>query len=351
MKLKRILGFVFTFLLFAITVGFTYFVTSYDVQLIGAGGTEIGFATLNSGFFQKFNYPQLYDVTTWLGVFAIAVVFVFFCTGALQLVKNKGFKGVNSRIYLLAIIYVLLAGIYIVFENYIINYRPVLMDGKLQASYPSSHVMLVVTVMFTGLISINQMAKNKAFKVICNVVFSAVAVAMIVGRLICGVHWLTDIVGGVLISTTLIMLYYSLTLCVKKTDKEINQKNMASLGMSENNINQSIKTNSLTSTKVDEDLNNEVSLEKQQRIIDDILSNLDTSTIGQIEETSDEEKVKKTRISNTTARAKKQTIKSGVSLANPEPMTIQEALSKTNKTKSAEITQQKKTSTRKTTKK
>ena len=48
----------------------------------------------------------------------------------------------------------------------------------------------------------------------------AFSTLMVIGRLISGVHWVTDIIGSVLLSTGLYMLYWSAVLYTDKAKKE-----------------------------------------------------------------------------------------------------------------------------------
>lgn len=104
--------------------------------------------------------------------------------------------------------YIIVMALYLLFEVFIINYRPVLIDGHLEASYPSSTTMLVLCVIPTAMMQLNSQILNQTFrKVILGflVIFTAF---MVIGRLISGVHWFTDIVGGILLSTGLVVLYH-----------------------------------------------------------------------------------------------------------------------------------------------
>ena len=96
---------------------------------------------------------------------------------------------------------------YLLFEMVPINYRPILIGGNLEASYPSSTTLLVLSVMPTlKYQSDRRIAKPVTRKAIAVfvIVFSAF---MVLGRLIAGVHWATDIVGSVFLSSGLFMIY------------------------------------------------------------------------------------------------------------------------------------------------
>ena len=94
-----------------------------------------------------------------------------------------------------------------IFEIYPINYRPILIQGVMEASYPSSTTLLVLCVMPTLVEQTNGRIGNvKVKRIIRNIsiVFSAF---MVMGRLISGVHWFTDIIGAVLLSAGMFMIY------------------------------------------------------------------------------------------------------------------------------------------------
>ena len=56
---------------------------------------------------------------------------------------------------------------------------------------------------------------NKITKVI-NYLSIIIITITVVGRLISGVHWFTDIIGGILISSGLLMTFYSLLSIINK---------------------------------------------------------------------------------------------------------------------------------------
>ena len=96
---------------------------------------------------------------------------------------------------------------YLLFETVVINFRPVLIDGKLEASYPSSTTMLALCVLPTAMIQLKTRIRGDAVRRAILGIFVAFTVFMVVGRLLSGVHWLSDIVGGVLLSAGLVPLY------------------------------------------------------------------------------------------------------------------------------------------------
>ena len=90
----------------------------------------------------------LYNITEWLGIIPILVVMVYGLIGLKQLVKTKNVFKVDKEILILGGFYVVVAVLYVFFEKCIINYRPILVEGVLEASYPSSHTLM--TICFCG---------------------------------------------------------------------------------------------------------------------------------------------------------------------------------------------------------
>ena len=149
----------------------------------------------------------LYTVTDWLGLVPIAVAFGFAILGLVQLIKRKSLWKVDRNILALGVFYVAVMAAYVFFEMVVINYRPTLIEGILEASYPSSTTMLVMCVMPTVASQLNARIKNTVFRrcaVITIVIFTAF---MVIGRLLSGVHWITDIIGGALLSAGFVMMY------------------------------------------------------------------------------------------------------------------------------------------------
>ena len=187
----------------------TALVCFVDVRAIGPLESKVGFATLN-GHFHKLTGTSLwlYVVTDWLGLVPIAVAVGFGSFGLVQWIRRKGFFAVDRGILALGVFYIAVMAVYALFELVVINRRPVLINGYLEASYPSSTTMLVMTVMPTAAMQLREYIKNKtAMRLICLAIILFTAF-MVVGRLISGVHWLSDIIGGMLISGGLVILYY-----------------------------------------------------------------------------------------------------------------------------------------------
>jgi undecaprenyl-diphosphatase len=184
-----------------------------DVAAIGPEGTSVGFSKLNKLIHKMFGESlTVYKITEVLGVAALAVAGIFGIMGLMQLIKRKNLYKVDPEILILGGIYVVLGFLYIVFEKVEINYRPVIMPGDehVEASFPSSHTMLACVVLGTAMPLVGKYAKNRIQRSIFEVACLFLMTGLVLGRLISGVHWFTDIVGGVLISLCLIFLYYFL---------------------------------------------------------------------------------------------------------------------------------------------
>ena len=183
-----------------------------DVQPIGPQGSAVGFATINGWVHSLAGvHMSLYTVTDWLGLVPIGVAMGFALLGLIQWIKRKHLRQVDFSILVLGGFYLLVMAAYVLFEVVVINYRPVLINGCLEASYPSSTTMLVLCVMPTTLMQLNARIKSQTLKRWVGFGITAFILFMVIGRLLSGVHWFTDIIGGALLSAGLVMLYYSIT--------------------------------------------------------------------------------------------------------------------------------------------
>lgn len=185
----------------------TVLVMKVDVQPAGVNGTSLGFAGINTRFHQLTGeHERIYRITDWLGLVPIAICAFFGVLGLVQLIRRKSLLKVDADILLLGVFYIVVILAYLIFEKIVINYRPTLFDG-MESSYPSSTTLLVLSVMPTVVFQANRRMKDGALKkavIILSVLFAAF---MVIGRLVSGVHWLTDIIGSVLLSAGLYLVY------------------------------------------------------------------------------------------------------------------------------------------------
>ena len=198
--------------LLAAFVLWTVAICFLDVRAIGPQGSFVGFAGIN-GFVHNLTgvHWGLYYITDWLGLVPIFVCMGFSILGLIQWIKRKSIFKVNYDILVLGGFYIVTIATYLFFESVVINYRPVLIGGRLEASYPSSTTMLVMCVMPTAIMQFGNRIKNKVLRNIIAVAIITFIAFMVIGRLICGVHWFTDIVGGALLSAGLVMMYHLLS--------------------------------------------------------------------------------------------------------------------------------------------
>ena len=182
-----------------------------DVGSIGPNGSLVGFAVVNQWFHNLTGtHMTLYHITDWLGLVPVAVGFAFAILGLVQWVRRRSIWKVDFSILLLGVFYLTVLGIYLLFETYVVNYRPVLIAGFLEASYPSSTTVLVMCVMPTAILQLRARIRNNRLRKVLFAAINVFTAFMVVGRLLSGVHWLSDIVGGALLSAGLILLYHGI---------------------------------------------------------------------------------------------------------------------------------------------
>ena len=179
-----------------------------DVQAIGPRESTVGFAMINQFVHNLTGVNMtLYTITDWLGLVPLMFAMGFGILGLCEWIKRKHILRVDYSILVLGGFYIVVMVAYILFETFVINYRPILINGYLEASYPSSTTMLVMTIMPTAIIQFKSRIKSTTIRNIVVITLIVFTVFMVLARLISGVHWVTDIIGGALISAGLVLMY------------------------------------------------------------------------------------------------------------------------------------------------
>ena len=195
-------------LLLAAFAMWTAVVALVDVQPIGPQASSVGLATVNGLVHRALGVNwSLYVLTDWLGLVPVGVAAGFALLGLGQWVKRRSLCKVDFSILALGGFYLAVIGAYAFFEIAVVNCRPVLIGGVLEASYPSSTTVLSLCVMPAAAMQMRLRVKRPFLRKTLVIALNTFALLMVVARLLSGVHWLTDIVGGVLLSAGLVTLY------------------------------------------------------------------------------------------------------------------------------------------------
>lgn len=193
-----------------LALGFSVVVTKIDVRAIGETNTEVGLSHLNEKMFNMLGTNMTwYEITKYLGYVAIAIAAAWALVGLVQWIKRKNILAVDVKILALGVLYSITIGLYVAFTKIMINGRPIILpeETAVEPSFPSSHTMLVCVVSTGAIMILADYITNKGLRILVDIVLSAMAVAMIVGRLLSGAHWFTDIVAGILIAGMLLAWY------------------------------------------------------------------------------------------------------------------------------------------------
>lgn len=203
-------------LLVLISIIYTLLVKYVDTSIIGPNGSVVGFSSLNSFVFNLTgNNMTLYKITEILGIIPILIALMYAIIGLIQVIDRKSLK-VDKELIALGILYIIVILIYVFFEKCIINYRPVLIDGILEASYPSSHTLLSICICGSALLINKYLFNNKKIYKYINIISIISMVLIVLGRLLSGVHWASDIIGSIIISITLLKILETYYLSIKK---------------------------------------------------------------------------------------------------------------------------------------
>ena len=223
-------NYLLSFILLVIAIVFTILVSKVDVKTVevkpidgvtqnGVLTTDIGFSSLNQSVAVSFN-NIFYKISKYAGYLALVFVAFYGFTGLIELMQKKSLKGVNKALYMLAAFYVCVAIVYVLFEVVVINNRPVDMGEGLEASFPSSHTMLALCVCGSSLIASKYIIKKDNFRKCLNLISWVVMLLVVCTRTLSGVHWITDIFGGILISVFMLNVFSNAVKCLDKAEKE-----------------------------------------------------------------------------------------------------------------------------------
>ena len=203
--------------LILVAIIYTILVKKIDLSPIGPNESVVGFSKINLYFYNLIGVNMdLYKITEIFGYISLLLVAGYGIIGLIQMIKRKSIIKVDKSIIALGIFYIIVLGIYVFFEKFVINYRPVLIDNVLEASYPSSHTVLAICVCISGILVNKKLFNDKSITKYLNISFIVLMIAILFGRILSGVHWISDIFGGVLISIALLKTFKTILENIKE---------------------------------------------------------------------------------------------------------------------------------------
>lgn len=189
---------------------YTIAVKFIDVKAIGPENSKVGFSTVNKFFHNIIGYSDFwYKISQFFGYLVILTACIFALMAVIQFVKRKSIWKIDRNIISLGIFYVIVMFWYVFFEKVIINYRPFIFDEGLEASYPSSHTILAICIMGSAVIQFRKRFKNREHRRCADIIAVFIGGVTVLGRILSGVHWFSDILGGIILSTAMLLLYNS----------------------------------------------------------------------------------------------------------------------------------------------
>ena len=192
-------------LLYLLFFGFTILVMRYDVDVAGPGGSTVGFSKINLTVNEMFpGDGTCLKASEYIGYLCIGIAGANALIALVDFIRARGFAKMHKRYLMTMILYATIAGFYLLFEYLKINMRP---SGD-EASYPSTHTLLAINVLYSEILLLTYSSnRSRAWADLLRMLFAALMISMVFMRLFSGVHWLSDIVGAVLLALAANTLY------------------------------------------------------------------------------------------------------------------------------------------------
>lgn len=208
-------------ILLAVFVFWTVAVMTIDKAPIGPEESVVGFSGINGEFHKLTGLnTALYKLTDLLELIPLGICGLLGLLGLSQWIHRKDLLKVDADILATGVYYIVIIAAYFFFEKVALNYRPEMVEGVMEASYPSSTTLLVVSVMPSAILQINRRIPKGTLQTVLKIASAVFCLFMVIVRLVCGVHWLTDIIGGILLGSGLFLVLYGVIMKLdsKKAD-------------------------------------------------------------------------------------------------------------------------------------
>lgn len=190
----------------------TVLIKTVDVRAVGADGVVVGLAGLNDWWWGLCGTKAVAKLLSDLVGYLVLVLLVGLAVWQVVVAIRGRSLRLARHWWVLDGVIVALLVCYLVFELVVVNGRPLLVDGALKASYPSTHTLLFAVVLPLVAATVWREINNRPLRFTVAAVCGVLLVAGVILRAIAGVHWLSDIIGGLFLAATLVFTYLALTI-------------------------------------------------------------------------------------------------------------------------------------------
>lgn len=194
-----------------------------DVRVAPNGG-KIGLGKMNITVSYALGYGETwYKISKILGYVVLAAAVFNVAVTVWQYFKRKKLIAVDREFLCLCGLYAAVAVVYVAFELFPVNFRPTSSGNNLEASFPSSHALLALTVCGSSAIVAFRKIGSRPWRIAAITAESVLAVALVASRTLSGVHWITDVIGSVILSVALVSCFVG-GLCGIDADEKVRNK-------------------------------------------------------------------------------------------------------------------------------
>ena len=199
--------------LLVLFAAWTVAVVTVDVAPIGPENSTVGFSGINKAFHELTGLNRsVYKLTDLLEWLPLGVCGLLALLGLVQWVRRKNLLKVDADLLALGVYLIIVLAAWLLFDKLALNYRPEMVEGIMEPSYPSSTTLLIVSVIPAIVLQINRRIPQGTLQTVLKIAAAVFGAFIVIGRLLCGVHWITDIIGGLLLGFGLFFVLYGVTL-------------------------------------------------------------------------------------------------------------------------------------------